>query len=204
MPCVRVLITAGPTREPVDPVRFLSNRSTGAMGFALARAALARGHEVRLVLGPVEAPPPPGAEVTRVETAREMLDAVMKHLPWADAVLCAAAVADYRPARPSARKIKRGELRSLDLVENEDVAAAVGKRKGVKRLVVFALETDEGVARSREKLLRKNADLCVLNAPAAIGADRAAFVLLRRDGTALDLGERTKDELAERLFDELA
>jgi phosphopantothenoylcysteine decarboxylase/phosphopantothenate--cysteine ligase len=133
-----------------------------------------------------------------------MLDAVLDHLPWADAVLCAAAVADYRPARPSARKIKRGALQSIELVENEDIAAAVGRRKGAKRLVVFALETEKGEARAREKLARKNADLCVLNGPGAIGADRAVFSLLRRDAGTIDLGEISKDDLAERLMEELA
>ena len=198
---MRVLITAGPTREPIDPVRYLSNRSTGGMGFALARAAMRRDHQVLLVLGPVEGQPPVGAEVYGVETAREMLDAVLDFLPWADAVLCAAAVSDYRPARAAASKLKRGSFTSLELVENPDIAAAVGERKGERPLVVFALETDDGVVHAKDKLARKNADFCVLNGPDAIGADRAAFVLVRRDGTSLDLGELTKDELADRLFD---
>lgn len=200
---MRVLITAGPTREPLDPVRFLSNRSTGEMGFALARAALRRNHRALLVLGPVEGQPPVGAEVYGVETARQMLDAVLDFLPWADAILCAAAVADYRPAKESAAKLKRGSLRTLELVENPDIAAAVGERKGERPLVVFALETEDGVARAAEKLQRKNADLCVLNGPAAIGADRAEFTLVRRHGEPLAMGELTKDELADRIFDSL-
>jgi len=125
---VRILVTAGPTREPLDPVRFLSNRSTGAMGFALAREALRRGHEVTLVLGPVEASPPEGAEVVRVETALEMRDAVIEHLPRADAVLCAAAVADYRPVALSEKKIKRGGRKTIDLAENPDIAAEIEVR----------------------------------------------------------------------------
>lgn len=199
----RVLVTAGPTREPIDPVRFLSNRSTGAMGFAVAAEAMRRGHEAVLVLGPVAGQPPVGAEVYGVETTREMLDAVLDFLPAADAVVCAAAVCDYRPKDASARKLKRGELAVLELVENPDIAAAVGARRGEKPCAIFALETDDGVARAAAKLEAKNADVCVLNSPDAIGADEAVFTLVRRDGGVAEWGTIGKGEVARRLLDEL-
>jgi phosphopantothenoylcysteine decarboxylase/phosphopantothenate--cysteine ligase len=198
-----ILVTAGPTREPLDPVRFLSNYSTGAMGYALAAEALRRGHEVLLVLGPAEGQPPVGAEVFAVETACEMRDAVLELLPRADLVLCAAAVCDYRPANTSATKLKRGTLERIELVENPDIAAEVGARRGDTPLVVFALETTEGFVNARAKLEKKNADLCVLNSPAAIGAERAEFTLVWRDGRHRELGEVAKDELARTLFDGL-
>jgi phosphopantothenoylcysteine decarboxylase/phosphopantothenate--cysteine ligase len=200
---VRVLVTAGPTREPLDPVRYLSNYSTGEMGFALARRALARGHEVLLVLGPVDGQPPVGAEVYGVETATEMRDAVLEFLPQADVICCSAAVADYRPAVRRERKLKRGELETIELAENPDIAAEVGRHRGSRPLAIFALETEQGVARAREKLAAKNADLCVVNSADAIGAQEAEFVLVGRDGSTRELGRRTKDELADRLLDEL-
>jgi len=198
-----VLVTAGPTREPLDPVRFLSNRSTGAMGFALAREALRRGHEVTLVLGPVEAPPPEGVDLVRVETALEMRDAVIEHLSRADVVVCAAAVADYRPVALSEKKLKRGGRKTIELAENPDIAAEVGARRGGKPCVIFALETEEGEANARKKLVKKNASVCVLNAPAAIGAPEAEFTLVRGEGPARALGRLTKDALAAAVFDEL-
>ena len=200
---MKVLITAGPTREPIDPVRFLSNRSTGGMGFALATEVSRRGHEALLVLGPTENQPPVGVEVFAVETAQEMLDTVLDLLGEADAVLCAAAVADHRPARASERKLKRGAMETIELVENPDIAAEVGARRGDKPCVVFALETDDGVANARAKLERKNADLCVLNDPTAIGAETASFTLVRREGPERVLGEITKEALAAVLCDEL-
>ena len=200
---MRILITAGPTREPLDPVRFLSNYSTGEMGFALARRALARGHEVLLVLGPVEGQPPVGAEVFGVETACEMRDAVLEFLPDVDAICCSAAVADYRPATCSRRKLKRGETDTIELVENPDVAAELGRYRGSKPFAIFALETEEGVAHAREKLVRKNADLCVVNSAEAIGAEEAEFVLVGRNVSTRELGRLTKDDLADRLYDEL-
>jgi len=200
---VKILVTAGPTREAIDPVRFLSNRSTGAMGFAVAREALRRGHGVVLVLGPVPAAPPDGCEVERVESARAMLEAALRRLPECGAAVCAAAVADYRPAQASTKKLVRGSLRSIELVENPDIAAEIGARRGQKPLAIFALETEEGDRRALEKLRRKNADVCIVNGPDAIGAPRARFVLLRRDGSRADLGEVGKEEVARRLLDEM-
>jgi phosphopantothenoylcysteine decarboxylase/phosphopantothenate--cysteine ligase len=192
---LKILITAGPTREPLDPVRFLSNRSSGEVGFALARAAREAGHDVLLVLGPVGGQPPTGVEVYGVETTEDMYKAVLDFLPSCDAVICAAAVADYRPAQESERKLKRGEMNVIELVENPDIAAAVGECRGTRPLIVFALETDEPVENARSKLAKKNGTLCVLNHPDAIGAHQANYTLVYPDGRVEELGEISKDDL---------
>jgi phosphopantothenoylcysteine decarboxylase/phosphopantothenate--cysteine ligase len=174
------------------------------MGFAVAREAMRRGHGVVLVLGPVDGTPPEGAEVERVESAKEMLEAALRRLPECGAAICAAAVADFRPAQESPVKLERGAARSLALVENPDVAAEIGARREGRPLAVFALESGGGVARALGKLFAKRADLCVLNGPEAIGAARARFAIVRRDGSVRDLGEATKDDVARVLLDELA
>jgi len=200
---LRVLITGGPTREPLDPVRYLSNRSTGAMAMALAQAAAARGHEPLLVLGPIERQPPVGVDVVLVETTGEMLAAVLEFLPGAGACLLAAAVCDFRPVSRSDGKLKRGGIESIQLIENPDIAAEVGARRGDRPCAVFALETEDGVANALSKLQRKNADVCVLNEPKAIGADEAEFTLVWRDGRTRPLGRIEKDDLARILLDEM-
>lgn len=201
---MRVLLTAGPTREPLDPVRYLSNRSTGTMGFALAGALRARGHVPLLVLGPTERQPPVGVDVFAVETAAEMLEAVLDLLPGADAAICAAAVSDYRPATRAAEKIKRGDGSvHLELVPNPDIAAEIGARRDGRPLAVFALESGDGVANATRKVRAKNADVCVLNGPEAIGAERARFRLVFADGTVTDLGALDKPALAAALLDAL-
>ncbi len=200
---MRVLVTAGPTREPIDPVRFFSNRSTGGMGFALAREALRRGHAVSLVLGPVAGAPPAGADLVAVQTAREMLAAALAELPRCDAIVCAAAVADVRPAEESDRKIKRGALRRIAFVENPDIARELGARRGTRPMAIFALETGAGEAEAIAKLERKHADWCVLNGPEAIGAAQARFRLLAKQGGVRDLGTIDKAALAAALFDAL-
>jgi phosphopantothenoylcysteine decarboxylase/phosphopantothenate--cysteine ligase len=192
---VKILITAGPTREPIDPVRYLSNRSTGEVGFSLARAAKEAGHEVLLILGPIGGQPPTGVEVYGVETTDEMYKAVMHFLPSYDAVVCAAAVSDYRPATLSERKLKRGEMNVIELVENPDIAAEVGECRGTRPLIVFALETDNAIENARRKLGKKNGTLCVLNHPEAIGHHQAQYTLVYPDGRVEDLGEIDKDDL---------
>ncbi len=198
---MRVLITAGPTREPIDPVRFISNRSSGRMGLALAEVAYDRGHDVQLVLGPVAVQPPPSVDVYAVETTDEMLHAVLEFLPSCDAIICAAAVCDYRPATQSVRKLKRGEMTTLELIENPDIAANVGARRHDKPFAIFALETTDGLEHAHRKLESKNADWCVLNTPAAIGAEGAEFLLVARDGTTTDLGTVDKSVLARCLLE---
>ncbi len=200
----RLLLTAGPTREPIDPVRFLSNRSTGRMGLAIAQQALARGWEVDLVLGPVEGSPPEAALVTRVETAREMLAASLALLPRASAIVCAAAVSDFRVAAPATRKLKKkGGARTLELVENPDIAAAIGALRGERPMAIFALETEAGVEEAQRKLAAKNATLCVLNSPEALGAAEARYRMLLPSRAWVDLGVLSKPDLARRLLDEL-
>jgi phosphopantothenoylcysteine decarboxylase/phosphopantothenate--cysteine ligase len=157
-----VLVTAGGTSEPIDPVRFITNRSSGKMGVSIAEKALARGAEVILVAGSISVPIPDGVEVIRVETTQQMHDAVMANLSRADVIIKAAAPSDYKVASASDKKLK-GESLTLTLSKNPDIAAAVGKVKGDKKLVVFAAETNDCENNAREKFVKKNADMAVLN-----------------------------------------
>jgi phosphopantothenoylcysteine decarboxylase/phosphopantothenate--cysteine ligase len=203
-----LLITAGPTREEVDPVRYLTNRSSGKMGYALAEVALRRGARVILVSGPVSLAPPQNAEFVPVRTAEEMRKAVFERLPQATVVLMAAAVADYRPAKPSAQKIKRGTAPlTLELESTPDILAEIASQKGSRILVGFAAETSDVLENARAKLLRKGADLVVANDVTQEGAgfdvDTNIVTLLRRDGAQLDLARMSKLDLAARLLDEV-
>ncbi len=203
---LRILVTAGPTVEDLDPVRFLSNRSSGKMGFALARRARQRGAEVHLVTGPVELSPPEGVRTTFVRSAAEMLQACDEAFEAVDAAFMAAAVSDYRPRHISAEKLKRagGQL-GLELVENPDIAATLGARKGGRVLVAFAMETEDGEFRAREKGRRKQADLVVLNDLRVPGAgfagDTNVVTVLDGEGTAERLPRLSKLEVADRLLD---
>jgi phosphopantothenoylcysteine decarboxylase/phosphopantothenate--cysteine ligase len=201
---LRVLVSAGPTREHVDPVRFLSNESSGRMGFAIAAAAARAGHSVTLVAGPVALPTPRGVRRIDVVSAREMLAALRREWRRADALFMAAAVADWRPARRLAGKwrAKDGGARTarIDLVRNPDVLATLtgGRRDPRRTVVAFALETGDGARRARAKLARKGADWIVLNGPKALNAERSQVVLLGPD-IRIDLPERSKDALARDL-----
>jgi phosphopantothenoylcysteine decarboxylase / phosphopantothenate---cysteine ligase len=201
----KVLVTSGATREHLDPVRFLSNASSGRMGHALAAAARARGARVTLVTGAAEVPPPKGVRVVPVGSAREMLAACLKALPGMDAVVAAAAVGDFRPASPSARKIKKtGKPLTLKLVPNPDVIAAISarKKKGRPLTVGFALETHDLLDNAREKLAKKNLDLVVANGPESLrGETTKAMLLAKNGGVAFYTGAKTG--LAERIFDVL-
>jgi phosphopantothenoylcysteine decarboxylase/phosphopantothenate--cysteine ligase len=167
---VRVLVTAGPTREALDPVRFISNRSSGRMGFALARSAIHRGADVTLITGPTVAPPPPGAKVVVIETADELLHACLEAFDDCDVAVMNAAVADYRPAAVAADKMKKDELgETLALERTTDVAATLGRRKGERLVVAFAAETTDVIEHGRSKLASKHADLVVANRVAAEG-----------------------------------
>lgn len=160
----RILVTAGPTCEPLDPVRYLTNRSSGRQGYAVAAEALARGAQVTLVTGPCALPAPEGAEVVRVATALEMLEACREPFSRADAAVFVAAVSDWRPERVASSKIKHdGGALELRLVPNPDIAATLAADKGTRRVVVFAAETDDVIAHATEKLVGKNADLVVAN-----------------------------------------
>jgi phosphopantothenoylcysteine decarboxylase/phosphopantothenate--cysteine ligase len=198
----RILITAGPTREPLDPVRFISNASTGAQGAALAAEALARGWDVDLVHGPLEVAVPAGALPYPVATAGEMLDACRKLHPDSLAVIGAAAVSDFRPRDASLTKRKRGDgAWLLELVPTDDILATLGREKGGRVHAGFALEVEDAEANALRKLAEKNLDWLVLNGPEAIGAAGSRFVLLGKDGTRKDLGILTKTELASALLD---
>ncbi len=200
---VRVLITAGPTHEDLDPVRFLGNRSTGRMGYAIATQALRRGAEVTIVSGPVELAVPSGAEVVRVRSAQEMHQAVMSRFDRFDVAIMAAAVADYRPAQTAAHKIKKGGGLKLELVRNPDILADLGTSR-VQRpsvLVGFALETENLEQSARDKLERKAADLIVANeASAGLGGDSNRATLV--DATSANaLPEMSKNALADQILD---
>ena len=200
---VRVLIGAGRTEEALDPVRVLTNRSSGRMGFALAEAARDRGASVTVVAGPVSIEPPHGVEVERVTTAQQMERAMQAAAAGADVIVMAAAVSDYRPAKPSAQKLKRdGQPLTITLEANPDILAGLGmaRRKG-QTLVGFALETDDGVVNARKKLAAKSVDLIVLNTPAdGIGGETNVVTLVEAR-SAVELPEASKREVAERILD---
>ena len=208
----KVLITAGPTREAIDPVRFIGNRSSGRMGFALAAAAWRRGADVKVVAGPVLLPVPYGVEVLNVETAREMLECVSEHLPEADVSVFASAVADYRLANPSEEKLKRADVgpeMTLTLTENPDVAGETRTvRKAGSVSVGFALETRSLVENARAKLEAKGFDMIVANEAAEEGAgfdvDTNRVVLLGADGEIEELPLLAKDEVAEVILDRVS
>lgn len=194
---MRVLVTAGPTREPIDAVRFLSNASSGKMGFACARAAARAGHDVTLVTGPVALPDPSGLRTVRVTTAEEMYRAVMKAYPRTDAVIMTAAVGDYRPAEPFAGKLKKsaGSV-TLRLVRTRDILKALGDRKGGRILVGFALEVQDAVHQALLKYKKKNLDLIVLNTPRTFAADRMDCAVYREGAVVRRFRGATKDEVA--------
>jgi len=204
-----VLVTAGPTREPIDPVRFVGNRSSGRMGDALARAAWRRGAEVTLVSGPTSLPDPPGVDVVRVETAREMHETVRERIGEADLSVFAAAVADFRPARAHAEKLKRsstGSQLDLSLAANPDIAAATRSlRRAGSVAVGFALETGDLLANAKEKLEAKGFDLLVANDATEEGAgfevETNRVTILAEEGDAEELPVLSKDEVAERILD---
>jgi len=202
-----VLVTAGATREPVDGVRYISNRSSGKMGMAIAAAVLERGGKAIVVQAFTSVEPPKGAEVVRVETTEEMYRAVMDRLPESDIVIKAAAPADYKIKNYSSHKIKTESL-SLEFVKNVDIAREVGRVKGTKKLVVFAAETEELIANAGKKLRAKNADMIVANDVTAEGAgfdsDTNIVTLIRADGSITPLEKLTKTALAHVLLDEIA
>lgn len=206
-----VLVTAGPTQEPLDPVRVLTNRSTGTMGYALAAAAARRGAKMTLITGPTALDPPAGVdEVVRVETAEDMHEAVQARRDTADLVLMAAAVADYTPAEASASKRKKdaGDF-ALRLRRTPDILKTLGAHKRENQtLVGFALETDDGLENARRKLSDKNLDWIVLNNPtedgAGFGPSTNRVTLIGRDGSEEDFPLMSKSALAEALLDRVA
>lgn len=180
---MRLLVTAGPTREYFDSVRFISNPSTGKMGLAIAAVAIDHGHDVDLVLGPVEAEPPAGARTLRVTTAAEMFDESVRAFASCDAAVLTAAVCDYRPRRRQATKLKkRNQPKTVTLTPTRDIAAHLGRNKGPRITVCFAMEDYNGRAHAEQKLKRKNCDAIVLNGRENIGSDTARVEILERGG----------------------
>jgi len=203
----RVLLTTGGTREPMDPVRFIGNRSSGKMGRALALEAIARGAHVVAVRGPSEVPLPYGVEVVAVETAAEMADAAMSRADQADIIVAAAAVADYRPSAQTTHKKKRdGKPTTLMLVENPDILSTIcANRRPGQIIVAFAAETENLIGNATDKLERKGADAIVANivgrADQGFGSDAVTVCIIERGVTPKDPRTISKDELAEAVFD---
>ncbi len=208
---IRFLVTAGPTREPIDPVRFISNRSSGKMGYAVASCASARGHAVILVTGPVSIDPPSGVEVVRVETAEQMNAAVRKAFRRCDCLIMAAAVADYRPARPSRHKLKKGSAGlNLDLVRTPDILEGLKPLKAGRIVVGFAVETRDLLENAAGKLRRKGLDMIVANSAEAFDSEDSAVHFITPEGrvetfrrrpksaTALAIIQRVEAEFARR------
>ncbi len=201
-----LLISAGPTREPIDPVRYVSNRSSGKMGYAIATAALRRGAAVVLVSGPTAISPPPGAVFVPVQSAEDMREAILQHLGEATIVIKAAAVADYRPAHPSPAKIRSGQERlSIDLSPNPDILKEVAARRGSAFVVGFAAETGDVAARAVAKLRDKGIDLLVANDVSREGigfdADDNEVLLVDRWGGTEPLARRPKSMIADAILD---
>ncbi len=196
------LITAGGTREYIDPVRFISNASSGKMGYALAAAAVKAGHEVVLVTA-AEGENADGVEAVKVETAGQMLDAVKERFGECDCLVMAAAVSDYRPAEVCERKIKKGEGGLvLTLVPTVDILKWAGAEKKAGQVVVgFALEDEQLRARAEGKLEEKNLDMIVANGPAAIGAERSTVQIKSRGGQWVTIEDETKAVIAERIIE---
>ena len=205
----RVLITAGPTREPIDPVRYLSNRSSGKMGYALAEAAKLRGADVILVSGPAALSVPGGIEIVRVETAVQMYDAALFHAETADIIIAAAAVSDYRPTERAKQKLKKTSASpTLTLTQTDDILAELGRRKHSHQILVgFAAETTDLLAQARLKLTSKNLDWIAANDVTQEGAgfdgDTNIVTLIGKDGQEIALPLLTKREVAERILDEI-
>jgi len=197
------LITAGGTREHIDPVRFISNASSGKMGYALATAALKAGHEVTLVTAPTALKPPAGATVVAVESAAEMFRAVKEHFPACDCLIMAAAVADFTPAQPSKTKIKKdgGASPTLRLKPTADILKWAGRHKGKAQIVVgFALEDRNLRANAEKKLRDKHLDMIVANAPEAINAEASTVHIKPRDSEWVELPAARKHATARRII----
>ena len=204
-----IMITAGPTVEPIDPVRYLTNRSSGKFGYAIAEAAAKRGAKVTLISGPVALPAPENVEVVYIETAKNLLEACKSVFPQVDAALFAAAVADMRPANAAEQKLKKGvndkELSNIELIENPDVLATLGHAKTNQVVVGFAAETNDVIDYATKKLVKKNADMIVANevgAKKTFGEDHDEIWLVTAEGTEHH-DRATKAELSHVILDKV-
>jgi phosphopantothenoylcysteine decarboxylase/phosphopantothenate--cysteine ligase len=201
---LKVLVTAGPTVEDIDPIRFISNRSSGKMGYAVAQAARQRGADVFLVSGPTSLKAPAGVQFVPVRSAAQMKDAVLALYPEMDIVVKAAAVSDYRPADPSAQKVKKGKaVLQLPLTQTEDILALLGKQKKKQVLVGFAAETERLMESAQKKLEGKNLDLLVANdvSKGVFGEDSSSVAVLSRSGEPVTIERQSKSAIAEKILD---
>jgi len=202
---VRFLITAGPTREPIDPVRYLSNRSSGKMGYAIAEAAIQAGHDVVLISGPVDVDPPRGADLISISTSDEMFDAVHKRVRECDVLVMCAAVADYKPKQVSKNKIKKRDANlSLELVPTRDILASLPKQDRPYLVVGFAAETENIEANAQKKLREKNCDVVVANdvsrPDSGIESDENEVTILLRAGKMKNISRAPKQIVARELI----
>jgi phosphopantothenoylcysteine decarboxylase/phosphopantothenate--cysteine ligase len=201
----RVLVTAGPTREAIDPVRYISNRSSGKMGYALAEAALKRGAAVTLITGPTDLTPPGGVALVKVETAEEMYNAVATRFDRCDILIMAAAVADFKPRQMKTSKIKKSNTtEAIEIEETTDILKELGKKKSHQILIGFALETDALIENAKTKLKEKNLDLIVANDPDAFDLDENKVTLISCGGGVKDLGKMKKAQVAQKILDAIS
>ena len=200
---MHILVTAGPTREAIDAVRFLTNGATGRLGIEIAHAAAEAGHTVELVLGPTHLVVPSHRKIAvhRVTTGVQMLAAAEAVWPTCDALIATAAVSDHRPATTAAGKPEKasGPV-TLELVPNPDILATLAATKGARRVIGFALQVEDAERKAREKLIKKNLDAVVLDAPAAMGSDRADFTIILRDGSVQRFADTSKRDLARHII----
>lgn len=203
----KIIVTAGPTVEPIDPVRYISNRSSGKMGFAIARSAVRRGAEVTLISGPTRLYPPDEAAFIPVERASEMEAAVFKHLPRADAVIMCAAVSDFSPSKKADVKHSKGSISSIELKKNTDIIGKAGKDKGKRILIGFAAETGQGIDSAKMKLKAKNLDFIVLNdvsqKGAGFGADTNIVTIIDKMGESVEYPLMDKIDVANVILDKM-
>lgn len=201
----KILITAGPTRERIDNVRYISNFSTGNMGYELAKASVKRSYHVTLISGPTNLTPPKGAEFIQVEDAKGMEQAVNKHFKNTDCLFMASAVCDWRPRKRAEKKIKKSKSMLLNLVENTDILKNAGKAKNGTLLVGFALETDSLIKNAKQKLKNKNLDMIVANritkSSTPFGPGRTDITIIDRQGHLERIKNTAKSKVAERLLD---
>ena len=200
-------MTAGPTREKIDPVRFISNHSSGKMGYSIAKMAIAYGANVILVSGPTNLTPPKGAQVISVESAEEMYDAVMNYSEKVDIIIKTAAVSDYRPTIVYDHKVKKQNgPETIEFTRTKDILSELGKRKEQQILIGFAAETQNMAEYAMDKLQRKNADMIVANnvnrQDSGFGTDTNLVTMYKRDGTSIELPLLSKDEVAEKILEQ--
>jgi phosphopantothenoylcysteine decarboxylase / phosphopantothenate---cysteine ligase len=204
---IKILITAGPTIEPIDPVRFISNRSTGRMGYEIAGNALKRGHEVTLISGPVKIPPPKVRRFIQIETAGELLKALAREIKNADCLIMAAAVGDFRPQKISNKKIKRKNRLSIILLPNKDILREMAKYKGRKLFIGFSLETENLIRNSHIKLKNKNLDLIVANILTKrhnpFGDNKLNVCLIGKNKDVSQIKKKNKAYIAHVLLDKI-